>query len=89
MPPKFAMEDITFQGTYEETRDAKIREWFSLMEAGYKASHFFSSFKAKLKYYRDNIDRAEGELQEIVLGNKQKTTNHALSSRRQPQSTKE
>jgi nitroreductase len=68
MPPKFAMEDITFQGTYEETRDAKIREWFSLMEAGYKASHFFSSFKAKLKYYRDNIDRAEGELQEIVLG---------------------
>jgi nitroreductase len=68
VPPKFHLKDITFFGNYQKTSEAGIREWFSLMEAGYKASHFFSSFEAKLRYYRKNLDRAEGELREIVFG---------------------
>jgi nitroreductase len=67
MPPKFNLEDITFTGTYKGTEEQKIMEWFSLMEAGYKASNPFSSFKAKLRYYREHLDRAERELEEIVL----------------------
>lgn len=68
IPPKLNIEDITFSGAYQHTGDAQISEWFSLMEVGYKASHFFSSFKAKLQYYRKNLDRAEDELREIVFG---------------------
>jgi hypothetical protein len=68
IPPKFDLADISFSGTYRKTEKRRIQEWFSLMETGYKASHFFSSFQAKLRYYRENLDRAEGELREIVLG---------------------
>jgi nitroreductase len=67
MPPKFKIEDITFSGTYRQTEAAKVREWFSLMEAGYRASTFFSSFQAKLSYYRENLGRAERELQDIIF----------------------
>jgi nitroreductase len=72
MPPKFKIEDITFCGTYRQTDAAKVREWFSLMEAGYRASTFFSSFGAKLSYYRENLSQAERELQEIILGEREK-----------------
>ena len=68
MPPKFDITDITFSGTYKQTDGARVREWFSLMEAGYKASNPFSSFKTKLKYYRDHLKRAEKELGEMILG---------------------
>jgi nitroreductase len=69
MPPKFQIGDITFCGTYQQTKQASIGEWFSLMEAGYKASNPFSSFNSKLKYYRDNLLRAEKELGEMIFGN--------------------
>lgn len=72
MPPKFKIEDITFSGTYRQTEAAKVREWFSLMEAGYRASNFFSSFRAKLSYYRQNLSRAERELRDIILGEREK-----------------
>jgi nitroreductase len=72
MPPKLNIEDITFCGLYKKTERAKIRAWFSLMEAGYKASNPFSSFKSKLKYYRDNLNRAERELEDVVLGKREK-----------------
>jgi nitroreductase len=67
LPPKFDLADISFSGTYRKTETGKIRAWFSLMETGYKASHFFSSFQAKLRYYRNNLERAEGELRGIVF----------------------
>ena len=68
MPPKFKIEDITFYHTYRQTDEARVRDWFSLMEAGYRASTFFSSFQAKLSYYRRNLGRAEKELRDIVFG---------------------
>ena len=68
MPPKFKIEDITFCGTYKQTPAAKVGEWFALMEAGYRASTFFSSFQAKLNYYRENLGRTEKELRGIILG---------------------
>ncbi|NVM23817.1 MAG: nitroreductase family protein [Desulfobacterales bacterium] len=73
MPPKFKMEDITFCGDYKQTEEAGVQEWFSLMEAGYKAGNLFSSFKAKLNYYRGNLNRAESELKDMILGQKWKT----------------
>jgi hypothetical protein len=71
MPPKFKTEDITFCGPYRKTQKGTTQAWFSLMEAGYKASNPFSSFKSKLKYYRDNLNRAERELRDVVMGEKQ------------------
>jgi FMN reductase (NADPH) len=68
IPPKFSIEDITFAGPYKQTEVDNIRKWFSLMEAGYKASNPFSSFKAKLRYYRDHLSRAERELGDMILG---------------------
>ncbi len=68
VPPKFKIDDITFCGPYRQTEAAVVREWFSLMEAGYRASTFFSSFQAKLNYYRKHLRQAEKELREIVLG---------------------
>ena len=68
IPPKFSIGDITFAGSYKQTEVVNIREWFSLMEAGYKASNPFSSFKAKLRYYRDHLNRAERELGDMILG---------------------
>ena len=67
MPPKFNLEDISFSGKYRKTRGIRIREWLSHMEAGYKATHFFASFDAKLRYYRNNLERAEAELREMVF----------------------
>jgi nitroreductase len=67
MPPKFDLADVTFTGTYRPTEGQRIKEWFSLMEAGYKASNPFSSFKAKLRYYRNHLNRAEKELREMIL----------------------
>jgi nitroreductase len=72
MPPKFKTEDITFFGPYQKTETANIQAWFSLMEAGYRASNPFSSFKSKLKYYRDNLNRAERELKDMVMGEREK-----------------
>ena len=72
MPPKFKTEEITFCGPYQKTEMEKIQAWFSLMEAGYKASNPLSSFKSKLKYYRDNLNRAERELKDMVLGQREK-----------------
>ena len=72
VPPKFKIEDITFCDTYKQTAAAKVDEWFSLMEAGYRASNFFSSFRAKLSYYRENLGRAERELRDIILGEREK-----------------
>lgn len=79
MPPKFSIEDITFRGTYRQTDAAKVREWFSLMEIGYRASTLFSSFQAKLSYYRQNLSQAEKELREIVFGQDEQVppTGHA------------
>ncbi len=68
VPPKFKIDDITFCGTYRQTKASVVREWFSLMEAGYRASTFFSSFQAKLGYYRKNLRQAEKELREVVFG---------------------
>ena len=68
MPPKFKIQDITFSGAYRQTDKARVREWFSLMEAGYRATTFFSSFQAKIRYYRENLGRAERELTDIVFG---------------------
>ncbi|OEU79127.1 MAG: hypothetical protein BA872_05945 [Desulfobacterales bacterium C00003060] len=73
MPPKFEIEDITFSGIYRQTDTCRVREWLSLMEAGYRASTFFSSFQAKLRYYRENLIRAERELRDIILGERPKT----------------
>lgn len=68
MPPKLALEQITFAGTYRETGGHVMEDWLAQMKAGYKASHPLSSFDAQLRLYVSKIGQAEADLQTLVFG---------------------
>jgi FMN reductase (NADPH) len=67
MPPKLPMDQVTFTGTYPETRSDILQGWMGEMKAGYKASHPFSSFDAQLQVYRTKIRKAEEDLKRMVF----------------------
>jgi hypothetical protein len=67
MPPKLPLEQICFEGKYREADRAVMEDWLSQMVAGYKASFPFSSFDAQLRIYQSKIDRAEANLNSMVL----------------------
>lgn len=68
MPPKLPLEAICFEGRYREAEPAIMHDWLDQMQAGYKASHLTSSFEAQLRIYQSKIDRAEADLEKMVLG---------------------
>jgi nitroreductase len=68
MPPKLPLEEICFEGVYEEADEGVMADWMAQMEAGYKASRPFSSFEAQLRVYESKIGRAEAELRRMILG---------------------
>lgn len=67
MPPKFPLDQITFTGSYHETDPVILQEWMAQMQAGYKASHLFSSFDAQLQVYQSKIHKAEEDLQRMIF----------------------
>ena len=68
MPPKLALEQIIFGGTYCEADPQAMQSWLAQMIAGYKASHLTSSFEGQLRVYQAKIGQAEADLQRLVLG---------------------
>jgi nitroreductase len=68
MPPKLPLEAI-FSDTprYKDGDIEILRDWYDQMTAGFKAAAPFSSFKGQLEHYRRNIERAEGELRELIF----------------------
>lgn len=68
MPPKLPLETIFSDGPgYQEGDMAVLREWYDQMAAGFKAAAPFSSFRGQLEHYRQNIERAERELRELIF----------------------
>jgi nitroreductase len=68
LPPKLPLEQICFEGRYEEVDRTIVEDWLAQMRAGYKASHPLSSFEAQLRVYQSKIGQAEADLQEMVFG---------------------
>lgn len=67
MPPKLPLEEICFEGAYEEADEEVMADWLAQMEAGYRASRPFSSFAAQLRMYESKIGQAEAELRRMIL----------------------
>ena len=67
MPPKLPLDQITFAGRYHVTDPVILQDWMAQMQAGYKASHLFSSFDAQLQVYQSKIHKAEEELQRMIF----------------------
>ena len=68
MPPKLPLDQICFEGKYQEPDRAVMEDWLAQMSAGYKASHPNSSFEAQLKIYQNKLAQAESDLRHMVLG---------------------
>jgi hypothetical protein len=66
MPPKLPLDQITFVERYHETDPVILQDWMEQMQAGYKASHLFSSFEAQLQVYRSKIKKAEEDLKRMI-----------------------
>jgi nitroreductase len=66
MPPKLPLEQVCFDGKYQEADRAVLKDWLEEMVAGYKASYPLSSFDAQLRLYQSKIGQAEADLQSMV-----------------------
>jgi len=67
MPPRLPLDQICFQGSYQEPDREIMADWLAQMTAGYKASHPFSSFEAQLHAYRSKVGKAEVDLRKMVF----------------------
>jgi nitroreductase len=73
MPPKLPLEQICFEGKYQEPDRAIVQDWLSQMVAGYKAAYPLSSFNAQLRVYQSKIGKAEADLKEMIFYGDQKS----------------
>ena len=67
MPPKLPLDQVCWLGQYKEADRALMEDWWAQMQAGYKASHPFSSFEAQLRLYMSKIGQAEADLRKMVF----------------------
>jgi nitroreductase len=67
MPPKLPLDEICFEGRYQEADRAVMEDWLGQMRTGYRASHPLSSFEGQLQVYAAKIDEAEADLQTIAF----------------------
>lgn len=74
MPPRLPMEQVCGQARYPESDEKVLEGWLLEMKTGFKAARPLWSFEGQLKYYRDNIVRAEEELRELVYRHDGKTS---------------
>lgn len=69
MPPKLPLDEVCFEGRYEEPDQAVMENWLAQMKAGYKASRPSSSLEAQLQVYESKVAQAEADLEEIIFSN--------------------
>jgi nitroreductase len=67
MPPKLPLTQICFSNHYPQPDMTVMQDWLAQMVAGYKASHFTSSFDAQLAVYQSKIGKAETDLHKMVF----------------------
>lgn len=66
LPPRLPMDQICCPGRYPRADRAVLEDWLDQMVAGFKAARPLWSFEGQLRYYRDNILRAEQELRSLI-----------------------
>lgn len=67
MPPKLPMEAVSFTGTYRETSQEDLDDWYAQMKAGYQASNWGERFAGQIAHYNRRIEDAEKDLREMVF----------------------
>ena len=68
MPPRLPLDQICAPAQYPQGDQQMLEEWFLEMKTGFKAARPMWSFEGQLKYYRENILRAENDLRELIYG---------------------
>ncbi len=66
MPPRLPMDQICAQGRYPQARESVLEDWLLRMMTAFKAARPLWSFEGQLRYYRDNILKAEEELRNLI-----------------------
>jgi nitroreductase len=67
MPPKLPAAAVSFRGRYCETPADQLQDWLRQMQAGYRAGHGGRRFASQIAYYRERIEAAERDLNELVF----------------------
>ena len=70
MPPRLPLNQICAEAQYPPTDQETLEDWLLEMKTGFKAARPMWSFEGQLRYYRDNILRAESDLRELIYGSK-------------------
>ena len=67
MPPKLPRKAVTFAGSYEETPQSVLEEWYEQMQAGYQASNWGKRFVSQVAQYNRRLEEAERGLRDLVF----------------------
>ena len=67
MPPRLPMDQICASGKYPRADKDVLEDWLLEMKTGFKAARPLWSFEGQLRKYRDDIERAEEELREMIF----------------------
>jgi nitroreductase len=65
MPPRLPLDQICAQAQYPPEDKKVLEDWLLEMKTGFKAARPMWSFEGQLRYYRDNILRAEDEMRDM------------------------
>jgi nitroreductase len=68
MPPRLPLDQICAPAQYPPGDQKKLENWLLEMKTGFKAARPMWSFEGQLRYYRENILRAEEDLRKMILG---------------------
>ncbi len=66
LPPRLPMDQICASGTYPKADRTVLEDWLLEMKTAFKAARPLWSFEGQLRKYREDIERAEGELSAMV-----------------------
>ena len=66
MPPRMPLGQICGQARYPQDDQKVLEDWLLEMKTGFKAARPMWSFEGQLRYYRENIMRAEKELRLLI-----------------------
>jgi nitroreductase len=66
MPPRLPLDQICAESRYPPGDQKALEDWLLEMKTGFKAARPMWSFEGQLRYYRENILRAEQELSSLI-----------------------
>ena len=79
MPPRLPLDQICAPAKYPRGDQRTLENWLLEMKTGFKAARPMWSFEGQLRYYQENILRAEGDLRALIYHQQSDTQPKALS----------